>query len=51
MIQQKKSDKEWKILFFFFSYHREPLAMSDVYIWSVDVKCIFSLAVNIYELS
>lgn len=27
MIQQKKSDKEWKILLFFF-----PLAISDVYV-------------------
>lgn len=49
MIQQKKSDKKWKIQVFFLL----QVTLSHVR-WvhlSVDVKCISSLEVNIYELS
>lgn len=45
MIQQKKSDKEWKILLFFFSFSHLRCVRLGV------VKCISPLAVNIYELS
>lgn len=46
----EKSDKEWKIPFFFFLLQGTFSHVRCVHL-SVDVKCISSLVVNIYDLS